>query len=494
MSLSYVTLTVDIYDGQGSVPTSGTATFTPSATLTDTTNHEIVAQLPVVVSFKPSGPPTIRLLATDNATLTPGGWAWQVTFSGSGMPSAFSFFLPFSGGASQNLSSIIPVATSATASGPLIISATPGGTPTGLPIGRSLSVGLTGLQIVSSYPSDDVNPGGTDGTGRIELYSYQRANASGFGETIRNFLMRWDAKANTAWYGPVSLYDGSGNAITGAGWTAWSWAGAHYEANDHGSIHGHYEIEVPDATLALQGRLIIPFADDDPTSGTYGQVGLTKTNVRVNQADFTADSAWGVIRVGGSAGVNDRTFELASSIYGRAAAVRWRVVANNTAEGGSDAGSDLAIRRFSDSGGLLGTALFVRRSDGQSSMGSASPLGARLALVWGGNIHGYSAQPSSSPVTSAAYDAQMTATTDRAFQTQVTGDTNRRLIVTADGKLSLGPGNATQDTNIYRASAGVLQTDDTIACRRPTARSGTPSVRRGQPRAVISRGTATRRT
>jgi hypothetical protein len=80
--------------------------------------------------------------------------------------------------------------------------------------------------------------------------------------------------------------------------------------------------------------------------------------------------------------------------------------------------------------------------------------------VWGGNIHGYSAQPSSSPVSSAAYDAQMTATSDRAFQAQVTGDTNRRWIALGDGTLKWGPGNATQDANLYRAAASVIATDN----------------------------------
>jgi hypothetical protein len=371
----------------------------------------------------------------------------QTTFPG-GTPTTTPY-LPISGG---------------TLTGPLIISDVQGApNPGTLPAGRGSSVTLDGLQIVSSHPSDDVG-GGTDGTGRILLYSYQRANVSGYGETIRNFLMRWDSKAMTAWYGPVSLYDGAGDAVGGGGWASWSWAGAHYEANDHGSVHGHYEIEVPDAAGAMQGRLIIPFIDDNPSSGVYGQVGITKTNIRINQADLTMDSGWGVIRVGGNAGVNDRVLELASSIYSsNAAGPRWRMLANNTAEGGADAGSDFAIRRFSDTGSLLGTALFVRRSDGQASMGSASPLGARLALVWGGNIHGYSAQPSSSPVTSAAYDAQLTAATDRGFQAMVAADTNRRWLVLADGTTKWGPGNATQDVNLYRPSAGVLRTDNSLA-------------------------------
>ena len=147
MPLNYVTLTVDVYDGQGNVPTSGYATFTPSVTLTDTTNHEIVAQLPIVVSFKASGVPTVKLLATDNSTITPGGWAWQVTFTGTGLPSAFNFFLPFSGGASQNLSALSPVSSSVTFGtypNVILVAAPSGATGTDTPAVQAAITKLTG--------------------------------------------------------------------------------------------------------------------------------------------------------------------------------------------------------------------------------------------------------------------------------------------------------------------------------------------------------------
>jgi hypothetical protein len=359
--------------------------------------------------------------------------------------------------------------TGGLASGGLVISDVP--SPSGtLPLGYGNSETLTGLQIVSSYPSDDVG-GGTDGTGRINLYSYQRANSYSFGETIRNFLMRYDAKAMTAWYGPTggssgtltAAYDGSGNA-TGSNWRPWTWAGSHYEANDDASIHGHYEIEIPDTTGALEGRLIIPFVDDNPNSPVYGQIGIEKTNIRINQADLTMDSGWGVIRVGGTAGVNDRVFELASSIYSsNTGAVRWRMLANNTAESGSNAGSDFVIRRFSDTGSLLGTGLFMQRSDGQIMTGSGTAGGARISVVWGtSGIHGFSAQPSSSPGSAAGFDAQMRATTDRAYQTAVVGDSNKRLVVNADGSMHWGSGSALADTDLYRNGVALLQTDGSL--------------------------------
>lgn len=52
-----------------------------------------------------------------------------------------------------------------------------------------------------------------------------------------------------------------------------------------------------------------------------------------------------------------------------------------------------------------------------------------------------------------------TAAADSAYRSQLTGDTNSRLIITADGKSTWGPGNAVGDTNLYRNGVGLLKTD-----------------------------------
>jgi hypothetical protein len=336
------------------------------------------------------------------------------------------------------------------------------GSLTGLPYGYGASTVPTGPTLISSYPSDDIG-GGTDGTSRITLYSYQRANVNSFGETIRNFLMRWDAKAMTAWYGPTGLYDGSGNPV-GTAWKPWAWTGAHYEANSHTAIHGHYEIEIPDSTGALQGRFIVPFVDDNPSSGTYGVVGLDVTNIHINQADLTMDSGWGVIRLGGTAGVNDRAIEFSNSIYRtNATAVRWRMMANSTAEAGSNAGSDFAVRRFGDTGSQLGTALWIQRSDGQITTGAAGAQSARIGLVWGtSGIAGFSALPSATIGSAAAFNAQMSASTERVINAKATGDAATRFVAFVSGQHEWGDGTNARDTNLYRSAAGVLKTDNSL--------------------------------
>ncbi|MGR6973205.1 hyaluronoglucosaminidase [Streptomyces cynarae] len=59
----------------------------------------------------------------------------------------------------------------------------------------------------------------------------------------------------------------------------------------------------------------------------------------------------------------------------------------------------------------------------------------------------------------------MSGIAERAFQANVTGDVNRRVVVFADGKVEWGDGTATRDTNLYRSAADSLRTDDDFTAR-----------------------------
>ncbi|MGR6973206.1 hypothetical protein ACU639_27070 [Streptomyces cynarae] len=281
-------------------------------------------------------------------------------------------------------------------------SATYANLPKGI-AGRSENAGLI---IGSSYTGGDDDGTGTDSTGRLNLYSYQRANVGSFGENIRHFLMRSDAKTMQAFYIPVQTSNKKGgyNATSrdplasGIAWKPAVWQGAHYEANDHGSIHGHWELEVADSTGALQGRLEIPFVDQSKLSnGTdTTTIGIDYTNIRTNQADFsvraqnitTGDYAGQTtcLRVGGG---NDKVKEIRLSISSDmlASGDRWKIRANTDTESGSNAGTNFQLIRCADDGTQLGTALFVERSDGQITNGAPSArkrsLGGCMGHVWG---------------------------------------------------------------------------------------------------------------
>ena len=129
MTLNYVTLILNLYDGQGNPEIRGAAALVPSAVLTDAADQVIVTQDPIPGVFHASGFPQVTLLATDNAAPQPAGWTWGITFTGQEAPiSPFSFFLPFTGGPVQYLSSLIPVSSGSTFRAYL---PTAGGTMTG---------------------------------------------------------------------------------------------------------------------------------------------------------------------------------------------------------------------------------------------------------------------------------------------------------------------------------------------------------------------------
>lgn len=397
--LTTINVTGD-FSAMGGQASSGSVIFTPSTTVS-LAGAAILTTQPIIAPVINGVMTTQELISTDNAALFPTGWNYQVTVN---VPGASASFYAYIGtlayGASADISQLIPLSTppannttyvtsvngmtgtvvlefpGETLEGPLTLAVTPGAVPSTLPVGEAGSSTLTGLQVASSYPGDDVG-GGTDGTGRINLYSFQRANVNSFGETIRNFLMRYNAKAMHAWYGPVDLYDGSGNPITAAGWRPWTWTGSHYEANDGASIHGHWEIEVPDPSGALQGRFEVPFIDSNPNSGTYGQVGVTVTNIMTNQAYFTFNNTWGQLRMAAPAGTINRTIEFANSIYTgtvyaqSSSSARWQIGANNTAEAGSNAGSDFIIQAFDDTAASLGNAVTVTRATGAVTIPAA---------------------------------------------------------------------------------------------------------------------------
>lgn len=62
----------------------------------------------------------------------------------------------------------------------------------------------------------------------------------------------------------------------------------------------------------------------------------------------------------------------------------------------------------------------------------------------------------------AAFATVMSASGSDAFTSRVTGDTQSRFLVNADGRTFWGSGSATQDTNLYRSGANALTTDDSL--------------------------------
>lgn len=95
MAYNTVQVVLNLTDGGGAQIQAGAVSIAPSAVLTDAADR-LLAVSPVWAQF-PGTPtaPQVTLLATDNANISPSGWAWTVTFhSVPGNPASYSFALP----------------------------------------------------------------------------------------------------------------------------------------------------------------------------------------------------------------------------------------------------------------------------------------------------------------------------------------------------------------------------------------------------------------
>lgn len=335
--------------------------------------------------------------------------------------------------------------------------------PATLPLGGTSKAASTGINLIGSFAGGEDDSSGTDSTPRINVYSYQRASTNSFGETYRNFLMRKDSKAMFCWYGPQLTgtqthgYDANRDALTsGVAWNPWAWLGAHYEANDHNSIHGHISIEVPDTTGALQTRLEILFADR-----TTGSIGLDKSFIITNQSDFVVRCSSGqVLRMAAAAGT-EKTIEFNNDTFGDTTKRRWKVRANSTSETGSNAGTDFEIVRYLDDGTVVDSPIFVTRSNGQVTLGTSSASGViiRRSSASSGNP---ALQVQANTAGGTGIEVQTQSTTSRILQALVEGDANRRFYIDTTGQMNWGPASSSVDVNLYRSATDILKTDDSL--------------------------------
>ncbi|MFJ2961186.1 hypothetical protein ACIPIC_02615 [Streptomyces collinus] len=349
-------------------------------------------------------------------------------------------------------------AAGGTVSGVVLVDGVPGTVDPSLPAGYGASATPSGLTIGSTYPSDDV-VGGTDGTGRLNLYSYQRANTYSFGEVGRIFAMRKDSKQMLAWYHPANGYAADRTPNAGA-WKPVTWVGTHWESNGHTGNHKHWEVEIPDSQGALHGRLEILFGRQSDET-----IGLDKTNIITNLADFTVrchgtDTSGGdiqqALRLSAAAGF-EKPIEWALDTDG--VVKRWKLRATSEAESGSNAGANMQLVRYDDAGTLIDVPLQVSRATGQVTIGGTAGTSAGLAVYRNGGV-----ALTVNPLATGGQAVLVNGTdaTAAAYQATIAGDTTNRYRVLADGKTEWGPGNAARDVNLYRSSAGVLRTDQSL--------------------------------
>lgn len=152
--------------------------------------------------------------------------------------------------------------------------------------------------------------------------------------------------------------------------------------------------KISKSTLSAKGGLISATAASTPSMlsvGTDGYVlkansatstglewyNLNTTHINLDPGsqtvvgNLTMTKADPTVLLNASAGT-----QTGSLVFRTSGNDRWRISKNNTAEGGSNAGSDLVINRYNDAGTLLGTAITVTRSSGLTTLASLSVSGS----------------------------------------------------------------------------------------------------------------------
>jgi hypothetical protein len=119
------------------------------------------------------------------------------------------------------------------------------------------------------------------------------------------------------------------------------------------------------STVNPIGRFL-PLTGGTVTGATTYTANLVGTSVMQGQAGLTAGSngatIGAVLTVNGAAGNNRRVD------YSTAGSLRWRMGANNTAEGGANAGSDFFINAYNDTGSVLATPFAINRATQQTQL------------------------------------------------------------------------------------------------------------------------------
>jgi hypothetical protein len=515
---------------------SGYLLFTPSIKAADSTDNAIVPVAPYKVTLDANGAFSVALMATDDPQWNDPGWTYEVqevitTTQGVRKKSTYNIEVPAaSAGGTLDMADAVVVDLPGTPSQYLLKA---GGTMTGniitasgvnitmanngqvqigdvtmkrdatdmlgvdssitveqvasapdistLPLGPTAKAKSTGINIVSSYAGGEDNSGGEDSTGRINLYSYQRAASHSFGEVVRMYAMRQDSKQMLAWYGAQKTgtqedgYDNTTREVLGSGvsWKPWAWLGAHYEANDHASVHGHISLEVPDSTGALQTRLEVLFADRDT-----GLIGLDKTYIITNDADFVVRCGSGeVLRLSGGAGTA-KTIEFNHDSFGETTGKRWDVRVTNEAESTNSAGSNFEIVRRNDNGvaqdapirivragngdvliGGNGSATLI--AQGRATIGTSTAQSNKLHVTDGTATNQVALIKATAIGTAsvAVLAVENSDSSKRLLDLRTTGADVSLLRVSGSGTIELGNGTVV-DTNLYRSAANVLKTDD----------------------------------
>jgi hypothetical protein len=262
----------------------------------------------------------------------------------------------------------------------------------------------------------------------------------------------------------VSFSGVLGAASGGTGSTRWA-------AYVPGSTVCTYSFPSSDATVLTTAALVTVAQGGTGTAtpSLVAGANITITGSWPNQTIALTSPVASTFIVGDGAGSESIAIDGGAAawreLYFRSAAKnRWSISVDNTAEGGSDAGSNFNLFRYHDAGPYIGVAFFVRRSDGQVGIGNTNP-GKQLDVT--GDVRS-SAQLISTMATGTAPLAVSSTTEVTNLNADRVGGTELTNAATA-GALLIGSGAGTAAWGTPDGARVYNDADETIPDSTATA-------------------------
>jgi hypothetical protein len=197
VTASYVTVVLDLRDGQGRQLSGGQAVLRPSWALNDVPDMQVIPPAAAVGTFAPRTTPAVQLLASDSPGPQPAAWTWDIEFSVPGRLGPRSVFAPAG-----------PVAFTAAGGSPAVFTWTPGGEAyqvQQLPAGTG--VRLSGGSLPGGFQAGAVYFVAASSGWTVQLAAYQggpalAALSAGSGELS---VVQWQLSALTSVQPAVDL-------------------------------------------------------------------------------------------------------------------------------------------------------------------------------------------------------------------------------------------------------------------------------------------------
>jgi hypothetical protein len=294
MSLLMVTLTGTFQGGSGE-PLQGSLDFTPNASLTSAADMIMLPQSPVTATLNSTGSFSVPLYSTDSESLSPAGWAWDVTVDIAGIPPAsWSFFLLYSSGATQDISDLSPAVpvtpmaaylpeSGGTLSGTLVLDGSPALTiPAGAADGDVWTSDAHGTG--SWQPS-------AAGSGTVQSVAVESAN--GLAGTVADATTTPQITLSTTATGVLKGASGAiGAATAGTDYLAPSGSGAALTGITVGQVSGAAPLASPALTGTPTAPTATALADDTQVATTaYTDAAVAVEKGRAETAESASAAA-----------------------------------------------------------------------------------------------------------------------------------------------------------------------------------------------------------